>query len=73
MLILETGRALIDDAASLITTILALKRLSDGRRALIIDAGVNILITRFWYKHKITPAQPGGVMTENTAIYGPFV
>lgn len=72
VLILETGRALIDDAASLITTILALKRLSDGRRALIIDAGVNILITRFWYKHKITPAQPGGVMTENTAIYGPL-
>ena len=49
-----------------------MKRLSDGRRAMIIDAGVNLLFTRFWYKHQITPAQDGGMMTEDTAIYGPL-
>ncbi len=72
MLILETGRALIDDTAHLLSTVLAMKRLSDGRRAMIIDAGVNLLFTRFWYKHQITPAQDSGVMTEDTAVYGPL-
>ncbi len=72
MLILESGRALIDDAGYLITTVLANKRLSDGRRAIIIDAGVNILFTAFWYKHKIIPAQPTSQFTENSSIYGPL-
>lgn len=72
MLVLETGRALIDDTAHLLSTVLAMKRLSDGRRAMIIDAGVNLLFTRFWYKHQITPAQDSGMMTEDTAIYGPL-
>lgn len=72
LLILESGRALIDDTSKLISTVIAVKRLSDGKRALIVDAGVNLLFTRFWYKHKINPAQDSGVMTEDTAIYGPL-
>ncbi|OGU74788.1 MAG: diaminopimelate decarboxylase [Ignavibacteria bacterium RBG_16_34_14] len=72
MLILETGRILVDDAGSLITTVIANKRLSDGRRAVIVDAGVNLLFTSFWYKHKITPAQENGFHTEDTTIYGPL-
>ncbi len=71
-LILETGRALIDDAGYLISTVLANKRLSTGKRAVIIDAGVNILFTSFWYKHKIHPSNETGVHTEDTAIYGPL-
>ncbi|MFH0734480.1 MAG: alanine racemase [bacterium] len=71
-LILESGRALIDDAGYLITSVLANKRLSDGRRAIIIDAGVNVLFTSFWYKHKIIPAQPTTQFTENSTIYGPL-
>ncbi|HPN38714.1 MAG TPA: hypothetical protein PL041_09940, partial [Melioribacteraceae bacterium] len=72
LLIIESGRALIDDAGYLITTVLANKRLSDGRRAIVIDAGVNILFTSFWYKHKIIPAQPTPQFTENSSIYGPL-
>jgi diaminopimelate decarboxylase len=72
LLILETGRALIDDAGFLISSVLANKRLSDGKKALIIDAGVNILFTGFWYKHKITPAQDCGIHTEESAIFGPL-
>lgn len=71
-LILETGRALVDNAGYLITTVLANKRLSTGRRAVIIDAGVNILFTSFWYKHKISPAQDSGVHVEDTSLYGPL-
>ncbi len=71
-LILETGRALIDEAGSLISTVIANKRLSDGRKAMILDGGVNILFTSFWYKHKIVPAQQSNYYTENTKVYGPL-
>jgi len=72
LLILETGRALIDDAGFLVSSVIANKRLSDGRRATIIDAGVNILFTSFWYDHKISPAQPFGNYSEDTVVYGPL-
>ena len=72
LLLLETGRALIDDAGFLLGTVLANKRLSDGRRATILDFGVNSLFTSFWYDHKISPAQEVGQHTEETVLYGPL-
>jgi diaminopimelate decarboxylase len=72
ILILETGRALIDEAGSLCGTVLANKRLSDGRRATIMDFGVNILFTSFWYDHKVSPAQEFSHYTEDGVIYGPL-
>ena len=71
-LYLETGRALIDDAGFILGSVISNKRLSDGRRATILDFGVNILFTSFWYDHKLTPAQEFGVHTENTVVYGPL-
>ena len=72
VLILETGRALIDDAGSLIGSVIANKKLSDGRRTTILDIGVNLLFTAFWYEHKITPAQDFSQHTEVTSVYGPL-
>lgn len=72
LLILETGRALIDDAGYLLGTVLANKRLADSRRATILDFGVNSLFTSFWYDHKISPAQEGGMHSEETVLYGPL-
>lgn len=72
LLILENGRALIDDAGYLVGTVLANKRLADGRRATIIDAGVNILFTAFWYEHDIRPVETVSEQTEDTTIYGPL-
>ncbi len=71
-LILEPGRVLIDDAGFLLGTVIANKRLSDGRKATILDFGVNILFTSFWYDHKISPAQEFGMHTEDTILYGPL-
>ena len=71
-LYLETGRALIDDAGFLLGSVISNKRLSDGRRATIMDFGVNILFTSFWYDHKLSPAQEFGTHTENTIVYGPL-
>jgi len=72
LLILETGRALIDDAAWLLGSVIANKRLSDGKRTTIVDFGVNVLFTSFWYEHRISPAQPFTAYTEDTVVHGPL-
>src|SRR5574343_2052854 len=72
LLILETGRALIDEAGYLLGCVLANKRLSDGRRATIMDFGVDILFTSFWYDHKISRGQEFSCYTEDTVMYGPL-
>lgn len=71
-LFLETGRALIDDAGYLVGSVLANKRLSNGRRSMIVDAGVNMLFTSFWYEHEIYPVKEVSTHAEDTTIYGPL-
>jgi diaminopimelate decarboxylase len=72
MLFLESGRAMIDEAGSLISTVQATKRLSNGMKGVIIDAGVNILFTSFWYDHEIIPTVDRGYAQEDHVIYGPL-
>jgi diaminopimelate decarboxylase len=71
-LVLENGRALVDEAGTLVTTVLANKRLGDGRDGLIVDAGVNVLFTSFWYNHTVVPAQEFRGTPEPTVIFGPL-
>ncbi len=71
-IVLETGRALVDDAGVLLSTVVGNKRLSDGRRAVILDAGVNILPTAWWYRHTVHPAQDARGIPEPTVLYGPL-
>lgn len=72
LLILESGRALVDDAGYLLGTVMANKRLSDGRRATILDFGINSLFTSLWYEHKVSPAQSKGDQTEEMVLFGPL-
>lgn len=72
LLILESGRLLVDDAGYLLGSVLANKKLSDGRKATVMDFGVNILFTSFWYDHKISPAQEVSSFQEETVLYGPL-
>ncbi len=72
LLILESGRALIDEAGYLIATVVATKRLPSGTRALVLDAGVNVLFTAFWYDFEILPTTDKGLFTEIHNIYGPM-
>ena len=69
---LETGRAMIDEAGYLITEICGTQRLPDNRRALIADAGVNLMFTAFFYDLTVHPGQPYHGPLENTTIYGPL-
>jgi diaminopimelate decarboxylase len=71
-LVLEAGRALVDDAGHLITTVQANKRLPDGRRGLVVDAGVNLLTTAAWFNHDVVPSRRLDGMPEPTVIYGPL-
>jgi diaminopimelate decarboxylase len=72
LLILESGRVMIDDAGYLLGSVLANKKLSDGRKATIMDFGVNIMFTSFWFDHKISPAQEASQFSEETVLYGPL-
>jgi diaminopimelate decarboxylase len=71
-LYIESGRAMIDESGYLITTIHASKRLVDGTRAYVVDAGINLLFTSFWYKMGIELDREVSGMCENSVIYGPL-
>lgn len=72
LLLLETGRALVDDAGFLLTSVVANKRNPDGRLNTIVDAGVNILFTSFWYNHKISATESRSSHWEDSTLYGPL-
>jgi diaminopimelate decarboxylase len=72
LLILETGRAMVDEAGYLIGTVIANKRLTSGKRATILDVGINVLFTSFWYNHKVTPAQEFTDYREDMELFGPL-
>jgi diaminopimelate decarboxylase len=71
-LVLETGRALIDEAGYLISSVIGKKNLPTGERAIILDAGVNTIITAWWYKLKVMPTRPFPGAYQNTIFYGPL-
>jgi len=71
-LFLETGRAMIDEAGYLITSVFASKRLPDGRKAYIADAGLNLLFTSFWYRFTIEFDREVTGINEPSIIYGPL-
>jgi diaminopimelate decarboxylase len=71
-LVLETGRAVVDEAEWLISSVVANKRLSNGQRAMVVDAGVNILFTAFLYNHEVRPARAVEGIPEDTILYGPL-
>ncbi len=71
-LIFESGRAAVDDTQALITSVVGTKRLPDGRRAAILDAGTNLLFTAYWYNHQVQMTRPADGPLADTALYGPL-
>jgi len=69
---METGRAMIDEAGFLITTVKGIKRLPDGKKSYIIDAGINILYTSTWYNFNVEIDRPVQGAYENAIVYGPL-
>jgi diaminopimelate decarboxylase len=72
LLIIESGRALIDDAGSLVTSIVASKQLPDGTPAYVADAGINLLFTANQYCYDVTlVGEPHGTPVRSV-LYGPL-
>lgn len=71
-LYLETGRALVDEAGYLVSTVLDARHSGEGNRSILIDAGVNLLYTAAWYKFDVQPAQENASAVEPTVVYGPL-
>ncbi|MCB1967360.1 MAG: diaminopimelate decarboxylase, partial [Candidatus Accumulibacter sp.] len=71
-LIFESGRAVIDDAQSLIASVVGRKETADGRPAVILDAGLNALFTALWYDHPVKLASPARGQPRDTVLYGPL-
>lgn len=69
-LFIEPGRALVDDPFTLLTTVVAQKRLPNGQKAVFVDAGMNILSSLQWYRYGIHTAQDVGTSLEDTVVYG---
>ena len=72
ILILESGRHLVDEAGYLITSVVARKLLPDARRAYVLDAGVNLLYTSTWYRYKIELNGKEKGFLEPAILYGPL-
>lgn len=72
LLIYESGRAVVDDAVSLVSTVVGVKRLPDGRRAAVLDAGMNLMLTALWYHHPVRLATPRDGEAQETVLYGPM-
>jgi len=71
-LIFESGRAVIDDAQTLIASVVGRKELRDGRPAAILDAGLNALFTALWYDHHVRLAAKREGEPRDTVLYGPL-
>jgi diaminopimelate decarboxylase len=74
-LVLEPGRALVDSAVQLACTVVSTKDIPGQGKAIVLDAGVNLVPTACWYDHKVdAPAGDGDAegSLEPVNIYGPL-
>lgn len=69
-LFIEPGRAIVDDPFYLITSVAAQKRLPNGRRAVVLDTGMNMISSVQWYRYQFQSAQDSGTTVEDTTVYG---
>ncbi len=71
-LVLEPGRALADDAGHLLCTAVANRSTPAGGRAVVVDAGVNLVYTAPWYRLAVRPARASEEAPRSTVVYGPL-
>jgi diaminopimelate decarboxylase len=71
-LILEPGRALVTDAVALAFSVVAVKRLDDDTRCVMVDAGTNLLPGTLWSWPRIEPADGPQRPTTPALVSGPL-
>jgi diaminopimelate decarboxylase len=71
-LVLEPGRAVVEHAVFLLTTVTAVKRLPRGARAAVLDAGVHLLPTAYYTVLDIAPTEATPLSVEEVTLFGPL-
>ncbi len=71
-LFLESGRAMVDESGYLVSTVVGNKTMPNGKRSVILNAGVNLLYTATWYDFKISPVKEYSKAYEDVVLYGPL-
>jgi diaminopimelate decarboxylase len=71
-LVLEPGRAVVEHAVSLLTTVTAVKRLPAGTKAAIVDAGVHVLPTAYYTYLDVAPVDAAALSLEEVTLFGPL-
>ena len=76
VMMLEPGRAVVDVAMRLACTVVARKNVVGRGDAIIVDAGVNLLPTAYWYDHGIDYAASEKLRSADgsraTSVFGPL-
>ena len=74
--VLEPGRAVVDAAMKLACTVVARKSIPGQGDAVIVDAGVNLLPTAYWYDHGVDAASGSdlddAIGSKPVAVFGPL-
>jgi diaminopimelate decarboxylase len=70
LLILEPGRAIVDDPVSLLVSVVAIKRTPDGRKLVVVDGGVNLLPTAYYFRHDVAARKESELPAESADIVG---
>lgn len=71
-LFLESGRALVDEAGFLVSSVVGSKTMPNGKRSLVLNAGLNLLYTSTWYEFKVSPVKEYSKAYEDVTLYGPL-
>lgn len=71
-LLIEPGRALVAANVDLACSVMAVKRLGDGRRVVVVDAGTNLLPGALWSWPRLSAAVEGRPHAEPALVAGPL-
>lgn len=72
VLVLEPGRALVDDAVTLLVSVVSVKTMLHGKKGVVVDGGVNLLPTAYYFRHAVTPATEIAGGAETADLLGPL-
>lgn len=71
-LILEPGRALVDEPVSLLVSVVSVKTMLGERKGVVVDGGVNLLSTAYYFRHAVSAGQEPDGPVETADLLGPL-
>ena len=71
-LILEPGRALVDEAVSLLVSVVSVKSMVGGKKGVVVDGGVNLIPSAYYFRHEVVALREGDGPAESVDLYGPL-